>query len=140
MPAETLRVVNVRAIQMKQQAQGARDTMAAESVPSKTIIDVFLRLRGDRAAFDAAKAVPGLAAYAREQYDNPALDIVAEFNAMTSAIDNVTNWISTNFPKDGGGFLLAQTLGANGPVDRMFTPAQTAGLRTQLDALIATVV
>jgi hypothetical protein len=139
LPARTLDQIDHRALQMKNQQQNVRNQMAAGNVPSTTIIDIYIRLRIERAAFTAAAAVPGLVQYARDQKNNQSLNVVTEFNAMIAAIDAVTNWISTNFPKDGGGFILAATLGPEGPVYRQFTPAQTAGLRTALDALIATV-
>ena len=61
---------------------------------------------------------------------------------MLAAIDDTRAWVRASFPDsvgDGSGFLLAQTWGSNGPVDRTFTPTQTSGLQTQLDALVATV-
>jgi hypothetical protein len=135
----TLEDIDRRAVSVKGYCQRAKDTLAAGNSPATTILDLFVRLRQDRAAFAAAANVPGIAAYAQAQKDDAQLDLAAEFVAMLTAIDGVTTWIANNFPKDGNGFLLAQTLEANGPVDRQFTPAQTAGLRTQLDTILATI-
>ena len=73
------------------------------------------------------------------QSETVAVGSFVTLNAVIAAIDGVTAWIVANFPKDGSGFLLAQTWGANAPADRVFTPAQLAAFRTQLDSLIATI-
>lgn len=135
----TLEDIDRRAIDVDGYCQRARDALAARNVTSTEIFDLFIRLKQDRAAFEAAKSVSGIADYARAQKNSETLDVVTEFTAMLAAIDNVTAWISTNFPKDANGYLLAKTWGDAGPVDRTFTPTATAGLRTVLDALLATI-
>lgn len=136
----TLQQVDNTMIQLKDFAARQRDRMAAGSVPSTTILDdLFVRLRQAKTQLQSAASVPGLAEYARAQKSSDTLDVVTEFQAVVAAIDAVTAWITANFPKDANGFLLARTLGESGPVDRQFTSAATATLRTQLDALIATI-
>lgn len=114
-----------------------RDEMAAGNVPSITIFDVFIHGKQVRAELVAKAAIPGIGEHAKEQFNDPSLDIGAEFNAIIAAIDDLTNSIQSLFPKDASDtYLLAQSWGANGPVDRQFTSAQTATLRTKLQALI----
>jgi hypothetical protein len=71
---------------------------------------------------------------------------LAEWRTSLIAISQlpgmVVSWVVTNFPKDGSGFLLAKTFNADNSgrtVDRTFSAAQTAGLRTVLDTLIAAI-
>ena len=137
--SDVLEQVSRFALAMKRQVEATRARMAAGSVGSSEIIDLDIRLRGWRAEIVKAASTPGIAAYAQAQLGNAQLDVVAEFNGMVAAIDSVTAWIRANFPRDANGFLLERTWGDSGPVDRQFTSAQTAQLRTQLDALIATV-
>lgn len=140
-PAQTLDAVDRLALNLKAFCQRRKAEMAAGNVPSTTIFDVVINLRSARSQLQAAASVPGIAAYAQAQKGNPSLDIVAEFTAMVNAIDGVVSWVVANFPKDGTGtYLLAQTMGAEGPVDRQFSPAQTAGLRTALDSVINAIV
>jgi hypothetical protein len=113
--------------------------MSAGNVPATPIIDLAIRINSDRFTFDEARTIPGLVDYVRAQKNAPSLDVVAEFSSMLAAMDGVVSWIIANFPKDAGGFLLRETWGVSGPVDRIFAPAQTAGLRTQLASLIATI-
>jgi len=135
----TLEEIDRRLVGLKAYLQQVRTEAATSNVPSFRILNLYTRLIQDRAALTTAAAVPGIGTYAQEQKNQPGLNVVTEFNAVIAAVDQVSGWISANFPRDAGGFLLAQTLGASGPEDRTFTPAQTAGLRAQLDSLIATI-
>jgi quinol monooxygenase YgiN len=134
--SRTLEDLDRRAADVKSYCIRYRDNMAAGNVVATVIIDLAIRLNSDRVSFANAANVTGLAQYAKDQKNNQSLDVIAEFNAMVSAIDGCIGWVTTNFPKDANGFLLRETWGNNGTVDRSFTPAQTAGLRTQLDGLI----
>lgn len=127
------------AIQMRADAVRWRDRVLGGDVPSTFILsDVYATMRNYRREFDRIAAVPNIVARATEVKGNP--NIAEDFNDMRSAIDGVTANINTTFPKDGGGFLLASTLGADGPVDRQFTPAQTAGLAAALQGVVDSVV
>lgn len=127
------------AIQMKALAERTSARLASEDASATEVIELFKQLRSYRSALSDAAAAPGIVAYAQDQLGDGALDVATEFNAMLAAVDAVTGWVQANFPRDGSGYLLAQTWGVDRPADRMFSPAQTAGLRTQLDALAATV-
>lgn len=131
--------IDRRAAGIKLYVSQVKAEAAAGNIPSTRILDVFINLKQERVALAAATSTAGLPAYAQAQKNQPGLDVVAEFNAMTAAIDGVTSWIVNNFPKDAGGILLERTWGASSPVDRTFTPTQTAGFRTVLDTLIATI-
>ena len=116
-----------------------RTESLAGAIPSTRILNLFINLQQERIALVAAAATPGIVQFARDQKNNQTLDVVVEFTAMLVALDAVIAWISTNFPKDAGGFLLARSFSGTTIVDRMFPSAQTAGLRAQLDTLIATI-
>lgn len=134
-----LEQIDQRILSIKKQAQSLRADSLAGNVASGRILSAHQYLRAERAALVTAGATPGLAQFARDQKNNQSLDIVTEFNAVIAAIDQVTSWIDSNFPKDGSGFLLERTLGADGPLERQFSTAQLATFRTQLDSLIATI-
>lgn len=85
-------------------------------------------------------ATPGLAAYAQAQVNDPAYDVVAEFTTMKNAINSARDTLITMFPKDGNGFILYQTINADGSVAvRTFTAAQLSGAVAQMDSVIATI-
>jgi hypothetical protein len=119
--------IDRRASAVKLLAQQISSECAAGNVPSTRILDSYIRFKQERAQL------------ARDQKNNPTLDVVVEFNAMIAAMDGITAWIETNYPKDVGGFLLAKQFSNGTIIDRMFTPAQTAGFQTQLNGLIAAI-
>lgn len=126
--------------EVKSSSQQLRDTSAATTIGANLIITYLRELVAARSVLVTIAATPGLEAYARSQISDPTLDLAASWTAMRNAIDSTITWIRTNFPKDGSGYLLYETLDANGVLQiRTLTPATTAGLRTTLDALIATI-
>jgi len=125
--------------QLETYAQSLKDASSAGPISANQIIDFYLSLVTAKARFAAAAAVPGLAQYAKDQFNNPGLNIAAEFTAMTNAVDACGTWINGNVPKDGSGYLLKDKLTAGGVDVRTFSSAATVGLRTQIDSLIATI-
>lgn len=124
---------------MRTFAQRASAQAAAGAVTSSEIFRVEQVLRHVRSRLVRARDTPGIGAYAQAQLGVGGLDIAAEFVAMLAELDATIQWVRDNFPRDATGILLAQTWGPEGPVDRIFAPAATAGLRARLDALAATV-
>ena len=124
---------------VKLTCQQVRAEAAAGNIPSSRILDLFVNLQQSKVSLAAAAGTSGIGAYAQAAKNNPALDVVAEFTAVLNTIDGVLAWITTNFPKDGSGWLLAKSFSGNTITDRTFAPAATAGFRTQLDSLIATI-
>lgn len=119
-----------------------RGALASSVATSETILYYAGNMATMRDQLVAISNIPGIAAYANEQINNPAFDVATEFNTMVSALNGVSAWIIANFPKDGSGFLLAKTFHADNSgrtVERMFTSVQTAGLQTALDTLIAAI-
>lgn len=126
--------------EVKSRSQAVRTESANTDIPSSRILDLYLFLAQSRVSLSAAGATPGIGAYAQQAKNNPTLDVVAAFNSVISALDAVTAWIQANFPKDvATQALLAKIFSSNTIIDRTFPPASTAGFRTVLDALIATI-
>ena len=114
--------------------------MATNTVSANQVIQVMQLTKDALAVVDNSAAVSGMAQYAKDQLDNQAIDIIAEFQVMRAALVDVRDWVITNFPKSAGGFIEKDTLEADGAITvRQFTSPQTSGLRTVLDAAIATI-
>lgn len=133
-----LRQAQNDAAQLKTYCQQVSTATAAGAVSANLLVEVFWRLVQVKERFDLAAAVSGMAAYAQAQLGNGSLDIAAEFTAMVAAVVATREWMITHFPSNGG-YILKDQLTAAGVVVRQFSPAETAGLRTQLTALIATI-
>jgi hypothetical protein len=122
---------------IKRIAENNRDRMAAGPITAGGVVSLMDNLSGALSVFQEVSALPGIAAYAQEQLGE---DVSADFAAMSSATQAARNWIVTALPKDGDGYLLLETMDASGNrTERTFGTAATAGLRTALDALIATI-
>ena len=131
--------IDRRIAALKFYAQQVRAECIAGNVPSSRILDVFINLQQERTALVTAAATPGLAQFAKDQKNNQTLDVVAEFNGVIAMLDGINSWLTTNFPKDASGFLLAKSFSGNTIIDRLFAPAQTSGFQVQLANLIATI-
>lgn len=102
------------------------------------VINIMRGLQTSSDIITTAKAAPGLGQYAKDQFGDAALDIVADVNATLAAMAAAVAWIAANFPQDVNGYILKDKI-VNGALEnRSFTPAQMAGLKTQLNAILAT--
>jgi len=127
------------AAQAKDRATSAVALMTAGSVDTIFIFSLLDALNGLITNLNAVKNTAGLDAYATAQVPGYAgtmsSDITATINAAQACID----WVVANFPASAG-FLLGQSLNVNGTrTQRNFTTAQTAGLQTALNNLLATI-
>lgn len=120
----------------KRNVDGLIASAAVEDVTGTKILDLFQTLQNADATMDALKVTPGLPAYAQTQMDDLALDIVDEFNTMQTALASVITWVADNA---GGQLLMPSMDGAGNMTYPSFTAAQTAGLRTELQALSDTI-
>lgn len=134
---EAFTAIRGNAAGWKAQAQNANITLAAGNVDSNFIFRMLDQLAAAINALNAWKAVAGLDAHATGQGYTGTMssDCTATVNAAQACI----NWVVANFPVSAT-FLQAFTLNADGSrTARSFTPAQTAGLQTNLTAFVATI-
>ncbi len=110
---------------------------AGPSTSADQIMNLMNGIKTSRDIFTQVAALPGLLAYARNEYADATLDMPAELTAVATACDNCLSWIATNFPKDANGWLLKDKI-VNGVIEpRTFTPAALSGFSTQLGSLLA---
>lgn len=126
---------------IKNRAQGVRDESAVVSIAARGIALLMNDLQVDDDRLVALQSVPGIKAYADSQFiADTDFDISVEFTSVRSAIADVILWVTTNIPKSAGNrWLEIEEIVSGRLVERMLTPVQTAGLRTELDALTATI-
>lgn len=118
-------------------ATHAHAKMANGDVTGAWLVEIIDQLQKYRQVLRDVAAVPGIAAYAAEQYGRV---IVTEFSSLISAIENVVQTTVAELDQDGSGHLLHETIAADGtrtPV--MYDPAETAPIRASLAALVATI-
>lgn len=128
---------------MKTDAQSVRTSSVAGTMGSSQALDLARKLYEYKTEFNVLKLVPGVQTYGQSMYEGTAYNVATEFTAMLSALDDVTAWLLTNFPKTPTtNELRAELWNADNSgrtVDVVFTAAATAPFRTVLDSLIAAV-
>lgn len=135
--AQTFAEIQTTAAQIKAAAQNIRHQAAAGPIDGVRVVRLCETLVRQRAILAAKAQTPGLAEYAAAEME--VADIASEFTAMLAQIDATIAWVTGAMPQTGG-YLDLETLNQDGTVTlRMFSTAQTGGLRTALDALIATI-
>ena len=131
----------LRALMVQQNGRMAAAPVAASVVTNlgsdtSNMLSAVLIAETEDAAGDELQTIM------REQYKDPTFDLTAELVAIRLALIAVLDEIDNTFPKDGAGYMLERSM-TRGPSQeleynlRSFTPAQTAGLRTVVDSVIA---
>jgi len=101
---------------------------------------VLVFLVGAQDQLAALSSVTGIVPVARDRFGNQSLDVVAEFTAVTSALDACIQWMVNSIPSSGGYLLVESINTTTKKVEpRSFSSAATAGLRTELTALSNTI-
>lgn len=128
--------------QSKAYLVNAKQLVTQPSVPADVVFNIARNPSQVVPQVEAIAAKFGggvLAAYAREQENDPTYDVVADFTAWKNSLFAIRDHILTTFPKDANGFLLFLTFNADGSTaTRNFTAAQCAQLASLIDAAILT--
>ena len=101
------------------------------------VLDVLVTTRN---RMDAVSAIPGITEYAQTAEDDPAYDVIAEFQTVRAAVVAAITEIQNTFPVSANGYAEEFEFGQDGArVYRLFTEAQLSGLRTALQNISATI-
>lgn len=113
--------------------------MQAATVSAWVPLGVIQHLHDVIALMDGWATTPGLSIYAQTQENDPLYDVVAEYQAMRSAMVSARDTLVGMFPTSGG-FMAYQTLAADGTIGvRSFTSVQLAPVVTQCNNVAATI-
>ena len=143
--SNALSEIKFGAVRAKALAQQMVSQMSGADTSAQTLLNLLHQIRTLIERWAILSTTPGLAGYARDQENDPGYDVVVEFLTMRTALITVRDRIIAELPKATdpvgvGGRLAVYTLTANGDlVAATFTPPQTASLRADLDAFIASV-
>ena len=107
------------------------------NIPWPEFVQILRLLNGVLSQMDTIAATPGIQQYVRDQEQDQTYDIAGEYTTMRASLIAIRDWIFNNLPtftQAGTKYLIVSTLTNDGNiVEREFTPAQTAGLRTLID-------
>lgn len=132
-------LANEHFVSVHDYAAGVKAKWAVQTISRREALETSQQFRRYVAALQTLAAVPGIAAWAQQQENNPEYEIIPEFNAMITAMNAASTGIEAAFPKDANGTLLLSKLGAGGVIeDLTFTPQQisTAGIPALLQAVV----
>lgn len=138
-PDTAYKTVRTAAVQLKANCQAFVSYMAANDTDYDYLRNVYVRLKTANTQFTSLKSTPGLAQYAKDQEIDQNYDVVAEFNAMQSAIADVLTWMDSNVPTNVTADIPANWESGGSLITNTFTPAQTSALRTEINAVIAAI-
>lgn len=113
--------------------------MAAGATSYTLLRDAYIFLQNADADFAALAQTPGLAEYATAQEHDEGYDVAAEFGAMRGAVQAVMTWMSANVPTSVTATAPAQWTHSGPLIATTFSVAQTAPLRTLMQAVVASI-
>src|SRR5262249_41728562 len=133
--AEAYTQIRTLAQAIKNAANGYLATLQGGPVNSLSIFSFLDQANGGISALNNYANASGLNTYATSQgYIGT---MTSDVTAVISALQTCINTIVSTFPVDTGGFIQAFKLNADGSrVATNFSSAQTAGLQTNLQAVI----
>ena len=100
------------------------------------IMDLLGQLVNAKAKMLEVAAIPGLAAYAQAQENDPTYDVVAEFQNVVSLVTAAIDEIVATYPTSAGGYAEVFSINPSGAkTPRAFNSAQVAALSTRLQAI-----
>lgn len=137
-PQQAYQIVKSAAVQLKLNVSAMVAQLASSNASYEFLRDIYRTLSRAHGQFVELSTTAGLEAYAKQQENDPAYDVGAEFVSMQSAIVTTIQWMDANVPTAvtvntpsawGDGAMIATT----------FTPEQTAPLRTALQAVVTAI-
>lgn len=137
-PQNAYALVKGAAVQLKLNANAFISQLAANNATYEFLRDIYRTLDRAKGQFTTLAATPGLADYAKTQENDATYDVVAEFTAMQSAITTAMAWMENNVPLN----VTVKPITSwddTQMISTTFTPAQTSGLRTVLNAVVSTI-
>ena len=132
-PQRGYELAKARATKLRSWSQ-QMSAMCNTDLPAQQLIAILSGLSGHKNELEIAKNTNGIVAYAKDQENDPAYDVAAEFIAVLVLIDDaiaVVQATNTN--------VLINDWTLTGISWNSFTPAQTATLKSALDDIVAAI-
>ena len=126
------------AVDVKKQTLEIRTLASVDGMGRRQLVVYMARLSRAVTRINELGNVPGLAQYAKDQYNNPTLEIVTEFQTFRAACVQLRDWVYNNFPKHTSGAWLVSEFANDGTETMMtFTAAQLGQFVSHCDTLLA---
>ena len=127
------------ALNLRQYCQAKSTVIQASGMNGNDLLGIIETLKQASIDFAILKTTPGIAQYAKDQENDQTYDVATEFNALESLVNTAVTNLAASLPVDSNGYLLLLKLQGSAKDWRVFTPAQLAGIKSDLDAIILAV-
>lgn len=108
----------------------------AGTLDGEELYNLFEELRGIHTQMNTLSKTSGLAGFAKEQFNDQNLNIVAEFNTMNTALDAIIVKLISFIPKDADGYVAVKKIEADRTTtSRPYTSKQVSEIRVLLNTL-----
>lgn len=136
-PEQGARRANARVVAINNRVQSVRDA-SLNGLTADVLLDLVEFLRDGEDEFNAVAAIPGIREAIRDHFpDQPLYEPVTELQAVRLQTTALADWIETQMPATGAGWLNV-TMFIGGRLSyRQFDAATLEGFRTEADALLA---
>lgn len=126
------------ALKVKNLVQSLRDQSAAGDTQRTRYVTLRIEMNDALAQWVFILAnTTGLEAYARDQEENQAIDLSAEYIAMRDAVTVLRDWIDNNIPTANPSGAVLERLPDGTKLT--LTTVQTADFRTEADLVLAAI-
>lgn len=140
LPELGLREAKRESLEFKNYCTVERNAMSAGNVNGDRALEVRDMANAFKAKMATYAAIPGIVQYAKDQENDQGYNIVTEYNALITEVDEVIASIETNFPTDASDWIQEKKFNGAGGYDyREFTPTQSAALIALIDDVIAAI-
>lgn len=120
---------------LKSQLEAANADMLAGPIDYEFIHILYSGISGISIYLDEVKSTPGLSQHAKDQENDQDYNVVAEFVSLESSVDSALLWMQNNIPLSVT-LTPIQSWSTQSRISNTFNTAQTAALRSQIQAII----
>jgi len=107
-----------------------------QSLSTEFLLKVYSTAARSRTVIQGLLATPGLADYAKALENDPNYDVIAEGNALISAVTGVIAWVDNNYPSSGT-YLLSVEISDGEITPRVLRVTASAAFSAQLASVVA---
>ena len=125
----------IQVSRLQDRCQNSIDEMAAGSVVASALISLHKYLKQSKTRLITFSGIPGIVQHVKDFEDNQNYDVSDEITALNVEITATLAKIDVDFPESGN-YKLYLSIVDEEIVDRTFSSAQTAGVRTELQGIV----
>ena len=138
LPQEGYDNVRSRMYRLRARCVAQSALMAVDGYDADRLLALLDDLADGQQLLSETSGIQGIAQYAKDQENDQSYDVVAEFVALTNAVDAAVAGIISAIPTSNpGNYVALHSFTGSTLTPRTFTAAQMAATKTLIDAVIS---